>query len=104
MNSNNKLGKCPAFMHDSRIFTNWETSKTYNYKLAKKFNVDNNTKYKEYLITNPESAITNFNIKELQCQNNETLYDHSYFVNNIMNDIYKVQTVKPFFSYEYYNY
>ena len=50
MNSNNKFGKCcncPAFMDDSRLFTNWETSKTYNYKLGLKLNADTNTKYKK---------------------------------------------------------
>ena len=44
MNSNN--GKCPELLYDSRILTNWETSKTYNYKLAQKLNTKTNNEYK----------------------------------------------------------
>ena len=109
MNSNNKFGKCcncPAFMSDSRLFTNWETSKTYNYKLGVKLNANTNTKYKNILKTNPKNIINEFHNKIIECNNNDDFYTdttlhHKKFSKNIMNEMYKDYTVRPFLSFEY---
>lgn len=99
MNSNN--GKCPELMYDSRIFTNWETSKTYNYKLAKKLNTKTNNEFKEKLISNPENIYYKENY--LKCKNEQINYNHNIFVHNILDEMNKNITVRPFYSYEYYN-
>jgi hypothetical protein len=109
MNSNNKFGKCyncPAFMSDSRLFTNWETSKTYNYKLRVKLNTNTNTQYKDMLKTNPESITNEFKNKVFECNKNDGFYTdttlyHKKFRNNIMNEMYEDNTVRPFIAFEY---
>jgi hypothetical protein len=112
MNSNNKFGKCcncPAFMSDSRLFTNWETSKTYNYKLGVKLNTDTHSKYKKMLLSNPEYVTNDFYKESIKCNKNDdfnedsTLY-HKKFTDNILNEMYKEYTVRPFYSLEYANY
>ena len=111
MNSNNKFGKCckcPALMSDSRLFTNWETSKTYNYKLGKKLNTESNTEYKNKLLTNPDYEIKDNN-DSIKCYKNKsfnedsTLY-HKQFTDNIFNEMNKDINVIPFYSFEYANY
>lgn len=99
MNSNN--GKCPELMYDSRILTNWETSKSYNYKLAQKLNTKTNNEFKEKLISNPENIYYKENY--LNCKNEKINYNHNIFVNNILDEMNKDITVRPFYSYEYYN-
>jgi hypothetical protein len=109
MKSNNKFGKCcncPALMSDSRLFTNWETSKTYNYKLGVKLNTNTNTKYRNILRTNPEYIINEFNDKIIECNKNSGFYidttlHHQKFTDNIINEMYKDYTVRPFMSLEY---
>lgn len=109
MNSNNKFGKCyncPAFMSDSRLFTNWETSKTYNYKLGLKYNTDTNTKYKNMLITNSDVINNDFINNINKCNKNDGFYidttlHHQKFKDNIINEMYKDYTVRPFLSFEY---
>lgn len=109
MRSNNKFGKCcncPALMSDSRLFTNWETSKTYNYKLGVKLNTNTNTKYRNMLITNPEYIINEFNNKIFECNKDSGFYidtalHHRKFTDNIINEMYKDYTVRPFLSLEY---
>jgi hypothetical protein len=111
MNSNNKFGKCyncPAFMSDSRLFTNWESSKSYNYRLGVKFNTNTNTKYKDMLKTNTEHIINDFNDKTIACNKEEGFYidttlHHKKFKDNIINEMYKDYTVRPFLSFEYAN-
>ncbi len=112
MNSNNKFGKCcncPAFMSDSRLFTNWETSKTYNYKLGVKLNTDTNTKYKQMIASNPEYITNDFYKESNKCNNNDEFYKdtslyHKEFTDNILNEMHKDYTVRPFYSVEYANY
>lgn len=102
MNSNNKFGKCcncPAIMSDSRLFTNWETSKTYNYKLALKLKTDTNTKYKQALVSNPQFISNEFLINK--CNENDEFYQdtslyHKNFKDNILNEMHKKYTIKPF--------
>lgn len=111
MNLNNKFGKCcncPAFMSDSRLFTNWETSKTYNYKLGRKLNTDTNTKYKNKLINNPEYVSNDFKNDIIACNKNDGFYidstlHHKKFSDNIFNEMYKDYTVRPFLSFEFAN-
>jgi len=111
MNSNNKFGKCcncPAFMSDSRLFTNWETSKTFNYNLGLELNTNTNTEYKEFLIKNP-GQINNIFYKDIStCNNNDELYVdsslyHQKFTKNILNEMYRDITVRPFYSLEFAN-
>lgn len=109
MYSNNKFGKCcncPAFMNDSRFFTNWETSKTYNYKLGVKLNTDNNTKYKQMLVSNPEYITDDYYNKTIICNNDffkdSTLY-HKQFTDNILDEMKKKYIISPFYSLEYAN-
>jgi hypothetical protein len=112
MNSNNTFGKCcncPAFMSDSRLFTNWETSKTYNYKLGVKLNTDTNTKYKQTLISNSEYITNELYNESYKCNNNDDFYQdttlyHKKFKDNILNEMDKEYTVIPFFSFEHANY
>jgi hypothetical protein len=94
-------------MSDSRLFTNWETSKTYNYKLGVKLNTDTNTKYKQMLISKPEYISNEFLINK--CDNNDEFYQdaslyHKEFKDNILNEMYKKYTVRPFYLLEYANY
>ena len=111
MNSNNKFGKChncPAIMSDSRLFTNWETSKTYNFKLRTKLNTDTSTKYKQMLIANPEHITDQFYKESNKCNNNDTFYKdtslyHREFTDKILNEMNKDYTVRPFYSFEYAN-
>ena len=111
MNSNNKFGKsynCPAFMSDSRLFTNWETSKTYNYKLGLKLNADTNTQYKHILKTNPDNIINELKNNIIPCNKNDGFYidttlHHKKFTDNIINEMYKDYTVRPFLAFEYAN-
>ena len=112
MNSNNKFGKCcncPAFMSDSRLFTNWETSKTYNYKLGQKLNTDTNTEYKNMLVKNPEYITDKFYKETIKCNDDKqfnedsTLY-HKYFTDNIINEMSTEYIVKPLYSNEYASY
>lgn len=112
MNSNNKFGQCcdcPAIMSDSRLFTNWETSKTFNYKLAHKLNVDTNTKYKKLLVSNPEYVTNDFYKDSIKCKNDKkftkdsTLY-HQQFTEQILDEMYTEKIVRPFYSFEYANY
>ena len=112
MNSNNKFGQCcdcPAIMSDSRLFTNWETSKTYNYKLAVKLNADTNTKYKKLLLSNPEYVTNDFNKNNITCNyddkfNKDSSSYHKQFTEKILNEMYEQQTVRPFYSLEHANY
>lgn len=112
MNSNNKFGKCcncPAIMSDSRLFTNWETSKTYNYKLGVKLNTDTNTKYKKMLVANPEYITNDFHIDSNKCNNNDKFYKdtslyHKTFTDNILNEMNAEYITRPFYSLEYANY
>jgi hypothetical protein len=112
MNSNNKFGKCcncPAFMSDSRLFTNWETSKTYNYKLGVKLNTDTNTKYKQMLTSNPGYITDDFYKESNKCDNGNGFYIdtslyHKEFTDNILNEMHVDYTVRPFYSFEYANY
>jgi hypothetical protein len=109
MNSNNKFGKCcncPAFMSDSRLFTNWHTSKTYNYNLGEKLKTDTNTKYKKMLMANPEYITNDFYTEANKCKNNDEFYKdtslyHKVFRDNILNEMYKEITARPFYSFEY---
>ena len=115
MNSNNRFGKCcncPALMSDSRLFTNWETSKTYNYKLGLKLNAESNTEYKNKLLTNPDIELkdnNNINNDSIKCYKNKmfnddsTLY-HKQFTDNIFNEMSKEIIVRPFYSFEYADY
>jgi hypothetical protein len=96
-------------MGDSRIFTNWETSKTFNYKLAKKLNIEKNSDYIKLLYSNPENVINSYNIDNLTCKNNsdfnnDSSFYHNYFNDKIMNEMYTKIQVVPFFSHEYANY
>jgi hypothetical protein len=112
MNSNNKFGKCcncPAFMNDSRLFTNWETSKTYNYKLGLKLNTDTNTQFKKMIISNPDYIINDFYKETNKCEDNDDFYKdsslyHKEFTDKIKDEMQKDYTVRPFYSFEFSKY
>jgi hypothetical protein len=112
MNSNNQFGKCcncPAFMSDSRLFTNWETSKTYNYKLGLKLNTDTNTEYKQKLISNPDYITNELYNNTNKCDKNDGFYEdttlyHKKFKDNILNEMGKEYNIMPFYLYEYADY
>ena len=98
--NNNAFCNYSILINNSEIITNWQTSKTYNHILAHKLNAKTNNEYKEKLISNTD--IINAEEKLLNCAK-DTSVNHNMFVNDIMNEMYKNITVKPFYSYEYYN-
>ena len=62
MESNNKFGKCskcPAFMDDSRLFTNYLPNSKLNTYVSKINNITNNDQYRIFLQKNASKIMDN---------------------------------------------
>lgn len=62
MESNNKFGKCskcPAFMDDSRLFTNYLPNSKLNTYITKINNITNNDEYRIFLQKNASKIMDN---------------------------------------------
>jgi hypothetical protein len=62
MESNNKFGKCskcPAFMDDSRLFTNYLPNSKLNTYITKINNITNNDEYRIFLQKNASKIMEN---------------------------------------------
>ncbi len=62
MESNNKFGKCskcPAFMDDSRLFTNYLPNSKLNTYITKINNITNNDEYRVFLQKNASKIMEN---------------------------------------------
>ena len=62
MESNNKFGKCskcPAFMDDSRLFTNYLPNSKLNTYVTKINNITNNDQYRIFLQKNASKIMEN---------------------------------------------
>ena len=62
MESNNKFGrcsKCPAFMDDSRLFTNYLPNSKLNTYITKINNITNNDDYRIFLQKNASKIMEN---------------------------------------------
>ena len=62
MESNNKFGKCskcPAFMDDSRLFTNYLPNSKLNTYVSKINNITNNDQYRIFLQKNASKIMEN---------------------------------------------
>ena len=62
MESNNKVGrcsKCPAFMDDSRLFTNYLPNSKLNTYITKINNITNNDEYRIFLQKNASKIMEN---------------------------------------------
>ena len=62
MESNNKFGKCskcPAFMDDSRLFTNYLPNSKLNTYITKINNITNNDQYRIFLQKNASKIMEN---------------------------------------------
>ena len=62
MESNNKFGKCskcPAFMDDSRLFTNYLPNSKLNTYITKINNITNNDEYRVFLQKNASKIMDN---------------------------------------------
>ena len=62
MESNNKFGKCskcPAFMDDSRLFTNYLSNSKLNTYITKINNITNNDEYRIFLQKNASKIMDN---------------------------------------------
>lgn len=73
MESNNKFGrcsKCPAFMDDSRLFTNYLPNSKLNTYVTKINNITNNDQYRIFLQKNASKIMENekkFNEDNKKC-------------------------------------
>ena len=73
MESNNKFGKCskcPAFMDDSRLFTNYLPNSKLNTYITKINNITNNDEYRVFLQKNASKIMENekkFNEDKREC-------------------------------------
>ena len=62
MESNNKFGKCsrcPAFMDDSRLFTNYLSNSKLNTYVSKINNITNSDQYRIFLQKNASKIMEN---------------------------------------------
>tara|TARA_B100001029_G_C15037133_1_gene440912 strand:+ start:43 stop:516 length:474 start_codon:yes stop_codon:yes gene_type:complete len=84
--SNNIHHTSPAWMSDSRQFTNWNSICSINNDTKKMFSIDNNYNYRQFLINNAETIMSANTISANNCSSdpcknpNNTQHDKHLFI------------------------
>jgi hypothetical protein len=93
MQLNNKFGECchcPAFMNDSRLFTDYMPHKLSNEIMMKKLKLFNSNDYREFLQNNTNYILHRIYKLEQQnmCQSNDInkFYINGDHINNYFNN------------------
>ena len=69
--TNNYFLNCPALMSDGRMFTSYEPHRSYNYKIMKNIDANNQTEFRKKMKNDPElyKSYVNENDKLKRCDN-----------------------------------